>query len=108
MLRIHVLDALETALDPVAGAGEEGPGLEEVDPCAAAAGIGEEGVVVAEELGDEVDAVFGEGGGGGEELHERGGVVVGGLGVAQGVDGYEAEFVDGGDGGIADECLELL
>ena len=64
--------------------------------------------MVCEEFGDEVYAVAGEGGSGGEEIEERGRVVIGGLGVTQGVDGYEAELVRGGDGGVADDVLELL
>jgi len=41
-------------------------------------------------------------------IRSRGRVVIGGLGVTQGVDSYEAEFVRGGDGGVADDVLELL
>ena len=46
--------------------------------------------------------------GDGEEVEEGGGVVAAVVGVAEGVDGDEVEFVCGWYGGVLDELLEGL
>ena len=88
MLCIHVFHALQAA-NTVSCAGEEGAWLEEIRN-SAGNGLGLEGVVVAEELGNEVDAMPGQISCDGEEVEQDGDGVGWVLGVLEGIDGGKA------------------
>jgi hypothetical protein len=58
VLRIHVLNALETALDSISSATKETSGLEEIwESGSCGLGYVLKGIVIGEEFGDEVYAV---------------------------------------------------
>ena len=104
VLGVDVFDALEVQV--AAELGEGAGGVvgegEEVGEAGVAAGDGGglEGVVVGEEFGDYGELGSGDGGDGCEEVEEDGEGVVRVPGVADGVEGDEAEFVGWWDGGV--------
>ena len=84
MLCVYVFHAFQ-ATDTISCAREEGAWLEEVWDTAGD-GLGLEGVMVAEEFRDEVDAVAGEVSGDGEKIEEDGNRVGWVLRIFEGVD----------------------
>ena len=114
MLRVDILDTLQ--VEVAAELGEElrrgaAGGVEEVGETrgnAGADGGGLQAVVVREEFGDDGDARGGDVGDGGEEVEEDGEGVLRIAGVPDRVQGDEAEFVVGWDGGGLDLDLERL